>query len=320
MAKRRMAMIAFVLCICLYMMPFQVQAASTSDTKAPISTDRNCSLTVSYCAGGVAFSELPVKLYKIADVSADYRYTLTAFYEKTNLILNGIRTQGEWNVIRSTLEAYILANAVASDFNVATDAEGKASFGALRTGLYLAVADCVVQDDATYIFDSSLIALPGLGVDGAWQYHVDAVAKSEAIPPSEGDEEIELKVLKLWKGDVEGSARPATVEIEIFRNGVSHQRVILSEDNRWTYSWTAKNDGADWKVVERNVPRGYTMTVEEKETVFVITNTLTTDDPPPPTPPQTGDTLNIMLWVILMLVFGSVLVILGIAGNRRRVS
>jgi LPXTG-motif cell wall-anchored protein len=60
------------------------------------------------------------------------------------------------------------------------------------------------------------------------------------------------------------------------------------------------------------------MTVEERETTFVLTNTLT-QDTPPPTPPQTGDTSNIMLWVILMIVFGSVLVILGITGKRSHV-
>ncbi len=318
MAKRRMGIIAFILCVCLYIIPFQAQAASTADAKEPISTDRNCSLTISCCSNGIAFSELPVNLYKIADVSADYQYTLTQSYEKSNLILNGIQTLGEWNVIRSTLEAYILANEVTADFNAVTDFEGKACFDELKPGLYLSITERIIQDETTYVFDSALIALPGLGADGLWQYHVDVASKSSIIPPSEKDEEIELKVLKLWKGDNGASARPTTIEVEIFCNGTSYQTVILSEDNHWTYTWSAKDDGSDWKVVERNVPKGYTMTIEERETSFVLTNTLTSDNPPPP-PPQTGDTLNIMLWVILMIVFGSMLIILGITGKRNRV-
>lgn len=319
MAKRRMGIIAFILCICLYLIPCQVQAASTSDAKEPISTNENCSLTISYCSGGIVFSELPVNLYKIADVSADYQYTLTSSFEKSNLILNGIQTVGEWNVIRSTLETYILANDITAGFNAKTDFEGKASFDALKPGLYLAITERIIQDETTYVFDSALIALPGLGADGLWQYQIDVTSKSEIIPPSRDDEEIELKVLKLWKGDGGSSARPATIEIEIFRKGTSYQTATLSENNHWTYTWSAKDDGSDWKVVERNIPTGYTMTIEERETSFVLTNTLNRDVPDNPDSPQTGDTSNILLWVILMIVSGSMLIILGITGKRNRV-
>ena len=319
MAKRRIGLIAFILCICLYLIPCQVQAASTADAKEPISTNENCSLTISYCSGGIAFSELPVKLYKIADVSADYQYTLASSFEKSNLILNGIQTVGEWNVIRSTLETFILANDITADFNAKTGFEGKASFDALKPGLYLAITERIIQEETTYVFDSALIALPGLGADGLWQYQVDVTSKSKMIPPTQDDEEIERKVLKLWKGDGGSSVRPTTIEIEIFRNGTSYQTVTLSENNHWTYTWSAKDDGSDWKVVERNIRAGYTMTIEERETSFVLTNTLNRDVPDHPDSPQTGDTSNIMLWVVLMIVSGSMLIILGITGKRKRV-
>ena len=316
MAQRRMGIMVFVLCFCLCLLPRAARAASTTDAKEPISTEQNCSLTISYCSNGIAFSELPVRLYKIADVSADYQYTLTPSFAASNLILNGIQTVGEWNVIRVTLESFILANEVAADLNTVTDLEGKASFDALKPGLYLAIAERAIQDETTYVFGSALIALPGLGTDGLWQYQVDVTAKSEMIPPSEDDEKIELKVLKLWKGDNGSHARPATIEVEIFRNGTSYQTVTLSEENHWTYTWSAEDDGSDWKVVERNIPTGYTMTVEERETAFVLTNTFDHDVPKPP---ETGDTANIMLWVILMIVSGSSLIIFGITGKRNRV-
>lgn len=316
MAKRRMGIIAFLLSFCLFLMPFQVQAASTIDSKEPISTEQNCSLNISYCSGGLAFSALPVRLYKIADVSSNYQYTLTSSFENSNLILNGIQTVGEWNVIRSTLETYILAEGVAADFNTVTGMEGKASFNALKPGLYLATTERVIKEETTYVFDSTLIALPGLGTDGLWQYHIDVTPKSQIIPPSEDDAKIELKVLKLWKGDSGKRDRPKSVEIEIFRNGTSYQTVTLSEDNRWIYTWSEQDDGSEWKVVERNIPTGYTITVEERETSFVLTNTFMQDNPDTPTPPKTGDTSNIMLWFILMMVSGSMLIILGIARKR----
>ena len=162
-----------------------------------------------------------------------------------------------------------------------------------------------------------MIALPGLGTDGLWQYQVEVTSKSQIIFPSEDDQDIELKVLKLWKGDY-SSMRPATVEVEIFRNGISHQTVTLSEDNHWTYTWSVKDDGSDWKVVECNVPAGYTMTVEERENSFTLTNTYNRDIPDDPDSPQTGAALNIMLCFVLMIISGTMLIILGIIGKRNR--
>jgi hypothetical protein len=316
MAKRRVAVIVFLLCLCLSWLPCYAQAASTADAKEPISPDKDCSFTIAYRYDGQSFSNHPVKLYKIADVSADFQYTLTAPFANSGLILNGVQSVSEWNVIRSTLETHILAYNVDADFTGVTDQDGQVCFRALKPGLYLATTEQVIQNDWIYVFDSALVALPGLGTDGLWQYEVAVTSKSQAIPPAETDEEIEFKVLKLWKGDNGRSDRPQSIEVEIFRDGVSYQTVILSEENHWTYSWNAADDGATWKVVERNVPTGYTMTVEERETSFVLTNTRPPDKPDIP---QTGDTTNIMLYFVLMNVSGIMLIILGIAGKRKRV-
>ena len=316
MAKRRVAVIVLLLCLCLSWLPCYAQAASTADAKEPISPDKDCSLTIAYRYDGQSFSNHPVRLYKIADVSADFQYTLTAPFANSGLILNGVQSVGEWNVIRSTLETHILAYNVDADLTGVTDQDGQVCFQALKPGLYLAITEQVIQHDWIYAFDSALVALPGLGADGLWQYEVAVTSKSKAIPPAETDEEIEFKVLKLWKGDKGRSDRPQSIEVEIFRDGVSYQTVILSEENHWTFSWFAKDDGATWKVVERNVPTGYTMMVEERETSFVLTNTRPPDKPDIP---QTGDTTNIMLYFVLMNVSGIMLIILGIAGKRKRV-
>jgi hypothetical protein len=316
MAKRRVAVIVLLLCLCLSWLPCYAQAASTADAKEPISPDKDCSLTIAYRYDGQSFSNHPVRLYKIADVSADFQYTLTAPFANSGLILNGVRSVSEWNVIRSTLEIHILTYDVDADLTGVTDQDGQVCFQALKPGLYLAITEQVIQHDWIYAFDSALVALPGLGADGLWQYEVAVTSKSKAIPLAETDEEIAFKVLKLWKGDKGRSDRPQSIEVEIFRDGVSYQTVILSEENHWTFSWFAKDDGATWKVVERNVPTGYTMMVEERETSFVLTNTRPPDKPDIP---QTGDTTNIMLYFVLMNVSGIMLIILGIAGKRKRV-
>lgn len=313
MAGRRMGIIVFLFCLCLCLMPCCAQAASTADAKEAISPEKECALTLSYCYNGAAFEAVSVNLYKIADVSADYQYSLAVPFAAAGLELNGIESMSEWNEIRSTLEAYILAHDVEAIRAARTDAQGQVRFEGLDPGLYLA-ANGKTENCR---FDSALLALPGLGADGLWRYKLTASLKGEEIPPVEPDEEIELKLLKLWKGDDGQSDRPASIQAEIFRNGELYQTVTLSKENNWAYSWTAKNDGAKWNVTEVDVPSGYVMTVEKRGTTFILTNTLSTDDPPGNSP-ETGDSESALLYTVLMYVSGAVLVILGITGKRKR--
>lgn len=311
MAKRRIAIIAFLLCLCL--MPCRAQAASTTDAKEPIFDQKACDLTIFYSCDGTVFADQSVKLYKVAEVSSDCQYTLTADFAASGLVLNGIKTTGEWDTIRTTLEAHILANHIEPQTVAKTDAEGKASFSLLTPGLYLASAVHVTQGDLRCVFDSTLVALPGLGEDGLWQYQISVAAKPEILPPAQ--EKIELKVLKLWKGDGNRNDRPLSIQVEIFRNGASYETITLSESNHWAYTWSAPDDGAAWNVVERNVPEGYTVTVTRRDSAFVLTNTREPDTPGNP-PPSTGDTANALPYAVLMFVSGSMLIILGIMWKR----
>ena len=127
--------------------------------------------------------------------------------------------------------------------------------------------------------------------------------------------------------------------IEIFKDGVSYETVVLSEENNWSFSWAVKDDGAEWMVAERNVPAGYAVTVDEHGGAFVLTNTWIPEEPPveepsekPPetedvtpgeTPkdemtdvPETGDSPHIMLFTVLMYASGMLLIILGVTGKR----
>lgn len=315
MVKRRLAVIAVICCLSLWFVSFGVSAASTADAVETIRTDEKASLTLSYSCEGQAFADIPVQLYTIALVSPTCRYTLTDLFAPSALELNGVRTNAEWDVIRATLEAHIVADAVPADEAVRTDANGYARFEELPPALYLAVVGTVTQGEMICVFDSALVALPGLGADGCWQYEITVAPKSERIPPS--DEESEWTVTKLWKGDGSAADRPTSVEIELFRAGVPYQTVILSQENNWSYRWSAKQDGTEWTVTEPNVPNGYTMTVDKRDTTFIVTNTFTAQPPDESIDtPQTGDTSTVMLYVILMIVSGGVLLILGLIGKR----
>ena len=315
MINRKTGILFLVICLCFCLLSNSVTAASTSSAVEPITPEKECLLTLSYGCAGAEVSGVAVKLYRIAEVSADFQYTLTQPFSASGLILNGIQTTGEWDVVRSTLETHILAYNLTPEFTAVTNEDGQVSFGALRTGMYLAI----VSQNANYQFDSALIPLPGLGTDGIWQYQVSVNAKGEVLPPVDPDEEVELKVLKLWKGDENRKDRPKSVEVEILRNGSSYKTVILSDENHWAYTWSVKADGAKWTVVERNVPKGYTVTVEKRQSTFVLTNTWTPSVPDDPGKfPQTGDTMNILPYFLIMIGSGILLIVLGTAGKKSR--
>ena len=306
----------WLLVVCL-LLPCYAQAVSTADAAEPIDVTRQCTLTLFYGYDGKGIADLSVKLYKIADASAECEYTLTETFRSTQLNLNGVQSQSEWNSIRTTLEAYIVANGILENVSTRTDGVGQVRFDNLDPGLYLTVPGAVNSESVRYAFVTGLTALPGLDTEGYWQYDVVITAKGEILPPVEPEQTIQYKVLKLWKGDEGRSDRPKKVEVEIFRDGLSQQTVTLSEDNQWAYSWTAADDGAKWTVIERNVPSGYKATLEERSGTFVLTNTRTSTSST--STPKTGDTSNILLHMIVMYLSGTMLILLGLTGKRKRV-
>lgn len=311
MAARRMAVICLV-CLILWRVPGRAGAVSTADAVEPISPEQSCSLTLSYGCNGLVFANIPVQLYRIAEVSAEARYTLTPDFQNMGLELNGIQTNGEWDVVRATLEAHILASGIAPDYVSATDAGGQASFADLMPGLYLVAAAHTEQEGWHYSFRSALIALPGLDEGGLWLYDIVTTPKPDILPPSEF-QELHYQVLKLWKDQGSEEKRPPSIEVEIFRNGESQETVALSEENNWSYRWTVPADGAHWQVVERNIPEGYVLTVEDRTTTIVLINSIPKD---PLDNPQTGDSANILLAVVLLNLSGAGLITLGLLRKR----
>lgn len=314
MFKRTIGIAVTLLCLCLCLLPCYVHAESDLAADGLINLEKECTLTISYCHGETAFSDLQVKLYRIAEVSTQ-KYTLTEPFKASNILLNKAQTSDEWDAIRSTLEAYIIANGIEADEILATDQDGSVHFDSLDTGMYLAVVDDLIKEETHFRFGSSLISLPGLGQDGRWEYDISVNAKSEIIPPVQN---VEYKVVKLWAGDKGRNDRPKSIEVDIFCDQDKFDTVVLSEENNWSYSWIAKDDGSNWMVAERNVPQGYTVTVEKKGASFVLTNTrIPTTPDTPQNPPETGDTANVLPYILIMTISGLTLMVMGIIGKRK---
>ena len=317
MTKRRLVWIGMMLCMCFLLLPCAVSAISTADAAEPVSLTTDCSLTAVYSYENTAFSGIGVNVYRIADVSADAQYTLTAPFLASSLTLNGIQSAGEWDSVRTTLESYMIANAIEPNHTAVTDLSGQVHWDSLPTGLYFVASTAAQADGQQCVFDSALIALPGLGTGGLWLYRVAATPKPQILPPVTPDEEQTLKILKLWKDKNHMSHRPTHIEAEIFRDGILFESVILSEENHWSYSWTVPVDGARWTVVEQKTPKGYSVTVEKRGTTFVLTNTYIPKDSLKESP-RTGDMSHVLLYTLLMCTSGLSLVLIGTRRKRNR--
>ena len=80
MAERRIRIIVFLLFVCCLFVPCRTLAASTTDAAEPILIDKECSLSLSFSCDDTAFPGINVSLYKVAEVSSDFQYTLTSSF------------------------------------------------------------------------------------------------------------------------------------------------------------------------------------------------------------------------------------------------
>lgn len=291
-------LLAALLCLLLSV---QVFAAETPDT------ERACSLTLHYTQSGAGLPGLEIAAWRVGDVYADGTYALTVPY---SVEIQGITSETEWRDTAATLSAYLTADAVAPACTATTDETGTALFSDLPVGLYLIRGLTAATEAGTCMFDDFLMFLPR-NVGGSYAYDVEAVPKYASFVPT--PEELEYSLLKLWKDAGAAAVRPDKVYVDILRDGQLWESVTLSAENSWHYSWKAPA-GHDFAVVERQVPEGYTVTVSETETAFVLTNTA----PPDTDNPQTGDTAPVLLYIILLSLSGLALVLLGVWALRRK--
>ena len=205
-----------------------------------------------------------------------------------------------------TLNSYILADGIAADQTAKTDARGKVVFDNLTAGIYLVSSVRTEQDGKYYVFESFLAAVPGVDSEGQWVYSVSARPKMSVHTPAKG--EVTYKAVKAWRDG--GQDRPVSVSVEVRRDGQLQQSVTLSAENNWMYTWKAVDDGSVWTVNEVNVPEGYTVGIQRSGDTFSITNTK--PETPAGNHPQTGDTTNMTLYVLLMAASGLALLVVGI--------
>lgn len=129
----------------------------------------------------------------------------------------------------------------------------------------------------------------------------------------------DIAVTKVWD-DMENAAglRPASVNVQLLKNGAAAGELTLDESNDWTGVWETQPKCAAGKeiaytVVETAVPEGYSTHVTgSAEDGFAITNEYVPDS----ALPDTGDDSGIAMWIALLGVSLGALSMLGMKKRR----
>ena len=183
----------------------------------------------------------------------------------------------------STFESYAVLDGIAPNAEGVTDSDGRIRFADLEPGIYLVCGDKLTVGKGTYtpapMFVEVSESNPDMTAYPKFTYQDVLGADTERF-----------RLMKIWENDEEfPQDRSASVDVEIYCNSVLKETVTLSEENDWTYSWTAKTSDV-WRVKEINIPEHYTVIYRSNENQFVVVNTHDKDVPPVTTTTTTAIT------------------------------
>jgi hypothetical protein len=310
--KRVLACLCALLCLAVLAVPTAAFAA------AP-----DASLTITCAVDGTAVPGAGCRLYRVASLSGT-TFTAVGSFRQAQVSLRGLTTAAQWQTAADSLAVFAAAeeNGIVPDCEAQTDAAGKAAFSGLSTGLYLAIFADTVQGNTTYRFAAELLSLPQWGSDGSVHYAATAAPKGSAStpPPDNSPSYVSVTVLKVWNDRGKTARRPSSITVALLCNGKTYDTAVLSAKNNWRCTWDSLSAADTWRVLERGVPSGYTVSYRSSGTTLTITNTRTpgTTIPDEKVPlgsaklPQTG----LLWWPVPLLSMGGLL-LFGAGWYRR---
>ena len=309
MRKKSLRVLTTLILVCLVLQPLSVTAAEQVDTA------RKGSIHLEYSHNGIRFPDQEIRIYRVAEMYADGSYERIAPFDRFPVRMHGFTSQKEWQDTANTLAAYITAEEIPPTATKTTNDSGNVLFSELKVGVYLVMGVTTKTDTHTYRFENFCIFLPRPLSDGRQEYDIKAKPKSSATPHPEEPKEIPFQVVKLWKDEGLQKQRPQRVTVDILKNGVVQNTVLLDADNNWTYSWMAPEGEDVWSVMEKDVPAEYTVVITSSGSSFTITNSRQV---PEGNPPKTGDTFALRSWLALMSLSGILLMAFGMMQKRKR--
>lgn len=272
------------------LLPLQALAAGSIDL------NRDASLSISYQDGDTSLVGAEFDIFLVATVDEYGELTTTKDFSQFHVNIRG-KNDEAWRTLASTLEGYVLRDAISPADSAKTNDKGSVSFPgtgkSLKAGLYFVLGHRHTQNGYRYDPAPFMVMLPGLDKENnIWVYDVTVNAKfdSSQISDNPDDHTISRKVLKVWADDGHEKDRPKEVVVQLLRDGKVYDTVTLNAANNWRYTWTGLNDRYTWSIVEKEL-EGYTVEVTREGITFVVTNTCDEDIPDEPAPiaPATPD-------------------------------
>lgn len=163
-----------------------------------VETDRKCSLTFTldeteFDDDELRDLEIPVKVYKVADITEEAQYDTTGYADFAGLGLENVSSTTsaeEWaQMAEDAMKIVKAKEEIASTADVkVTKPEGATEFTGvinnLETGMYLVQAETVQTSEYTYDFTPYLVSLPNNyyskeNPDDNWVYHVTTGMKPQ---------------------------------------------------------------------------------------------------------------------------------------------
>ncbi len=178
-----------------------------------------------------------------------------------------------------------------SSTKITTSFDGSAQCIDLPLGLYFVKQTNFV--DGFTPCKSFLVTLPQNN-NGNYVYDVNASPKTEIAKLST------ITIKKEWNTN-KATAVTESVTVQLLNDGKVVKTAKLSKENNWQITYKNMPQSDAYTIKEINVPKGFTATYKQKNSVFTVTNTSTLI--------QTGQ----LMWPIpVFAISGMLLILIGL--------
>lgn len=82
----------------------------------------------------------------------------------------------------------------------------------------------------------------------------------------------DLTVIKAWDDD-NNPERPDIVTLQLYNGAAAVDTITLTAADGWTYTWDELAADGEWRVIEVDIPNGYTPVYSRANNVITVTNT-----------------------------------------------
>lgn len=251
----------------------------------PAAAEGTGSITVRFEYNKKSVVGAEFSIYRVAELDGG-QFSFVPPFDGYSLAAPGATDTDAWKILATTLTGYTERDGIEPLATGAVPSAGELRFNGLEDGLYLIIGKPVDLGDVELFPQPVIVSLPYYDKPDVPEYDMVVEIKFESRDKNVA--EVERSVRKVWAGG-DGESRPQSVTVQLLRDGEVYDERTLDESGGWSYKWTGLDASSEWEITEKDVPAGYTVTIEPDGVTFVVTNTA----PPAssvPTPSNPGST------------------------------